>query len=67
VCPFPLNGAIYKPGKLRTGKGLRSPLAPPSQEGVEPNHFRVAEATHFPFFETYEKFARAVKEFLDEK
>jgi proline iminopeptidase len=40
---FSTNGSFYKPGMLRTEKGLRSPLTPPSQEGVEPNHFKVAE------------------------
>ena len=41
--PLFLIGAYYKPGQLRTGKGLRSPLAPPSQEDVKPDYFKVAE------------------------
>lgn len=40
---FSTNGSFYRPGRLRTEKGLRSPLTPPSQEGVKPNHFKVAE------------------------
>lgn len=40
---FSTNGSLYKPGNLKTGKGLRSPLAPPSQEGVKPNYWKVAE------------------------
>jgi proline iminopeptidase len=40
--PLLSRGALYKPGQLRTEKGLRSPLTPPSQEGVNPNHFKVA-------------------------
>ncbi|UCC40479.1 MAG: hypothetical protein JSV96_03265 [Candidatus Aminicenantes bacterium] len=40
---FSTNGPLYKPGKLKTGEGLRSPLAPPSQEGVKSNYWKVAE------------------------
>ena len=31
----------YKRGNVRKGRGLRSPLTPPLQEGVEPNFWKV--------------------------
>lgn len=52
--PFSLKGSLYKPGQLRTEKGLRSPLAPPSQEGVKPNHFKVAEDILLHYFHSGE-------------
>ena len=44
------NGSLYKPGNLKTGKGLRSPLTPPPQEGVRPNHWKVAEDIFLYYF-----------------
>jgi len=48
------NGPLYKPGNLKTGKGLRSPLAPPSQEGVKPNYWKVAEDILLYYFSSGE-------------
>jgi proline iminopeptidase len=52
--PLSLKGALYKPGQLRTGKGLRSPLTPPSQEGVKPYRFKVAEDILLYYFDSGE-------------
>jgi proline iminopeptidase len=52
--PLSSSGALYKPGQVRTGKGLRSPLTPPSQEGVKPNHFKVAEDILLHYFQSGE-------------
>jgi proline iminopeptidase len=51
---FSTNGSFYKPGRLRTEKGLRSPLTPPSQEGVDQNHFKVAEDILLYYFRSGE-------------
>ena len=43
-------GAFYKAGNLRKGTGLRDPLNPPSQEGVNEGYWKVApdiELYHF--------------------
>jgi proline iminopeptidase len=37
------NGSIYKPGNVRAEKGLRATLAPPSQEGVPADFWKVEE------------------------
>jgi proline iminopeptidase len=37
------NGSSYKPGEVSKEKRLRSPLSPPSQEGVKPNFWKVEE------------------------
>lgn len=50
--PFSLKGSFYKPGQLRTEKGLRSPLTPPSQEGVKPDYFKVAEDILLYYFDS---------------
>jgi proline iminopeptidase len=52
--PLSANGALYKPGQLRTGKGLRSPLDPPPQEGMDPYHFKVAEDILLYYFHSGE-------------
>jgi len=52
--PLSSSGALYKPGQVRTGKGIRSPLTPPSQEGVKPNHFKVAEDILLHYFQSGE-------------
>ena len=46
------NGSLYKPGNLKTGKGLRSPLTPPPQEGVKPCYWKVAEDIFLYYFST---------------
>lgn len=51
---FSTNGSFYKPGNLRTGKGLHSPLTPPSQDGVKPNHWKVAEDILLYYFSSGE-------------
>lgn len=50
--PLSSKGALYKPGQLRSEKGLRSPLAPPSQEGVKTNYFKVAEDILLHYFQS---------------
>ena len=40
---FSSNGSFYKPGTLKQERGLRSPLEPPSQEGVEPHFWKVSD------------------------
>lgn len=35
------NGSFYKPGMLHMEKGLRAPLSPPDQQGVEPGYWKV--------------------------
>ncbi len=37
------NGSFYSPGKVRAAKGLRAPLTPPSQVGVEGPYWKVEE------------------------
>jgi proline iminopeptidase len=54
VLPIFSSGALYKPGQLKTGKGLRSPLDPPSQEGVGPHQFKVAEDILLHYFHSGE-------------
>lgn len=48
------NGILYKPGNLKIGKGLRSPLSPPSQEGVKSNYWKVAEDISLYYFSSGE-------------
>jgi proline iminopeptidase len=42
--------AFYRPGNLREGKGLRTPLEPPAQAGVRPQYWKVAEDTEIYHF-----------------
>lgn len=44
------GSSVYKPGNVRKGTGLRSPLSPPSQEGVKPNFWKVAEDISLYYF-----------------
>jgi len=46
------NGSFYKPGTLKEQKGLRRPLKPPSQEGVEPHFWKVSEDILLYYFQS---------------
>jgi len=44
------GGGFYHPGRLNQGRGLRSPLTPPSQEGVEKDHWKVEKDITLYYF-----------------
>ncbi len=46
------NGSFYKPGTLKEEKGLRRPLKPPSQEGIEPHFWKVSEDILLYYFQS---------------
>lgn len=44
------GGKFYRPGKLGDDGGLRSPLTPPSQDGVADNYWKVEEDIRLYYF-----------------